>query len=64
MGKTLAQINILHARLDGFTDNYGDESYNQQLSLKRANTVADALSEGDPTHESYNARNGRKSSDC
>jgi outer membrane protein OmpA-like peptidoglycan-associated protein len=46
MGKTLAQINILHARLDGFTDNYGDESYNQQLSLKRANTVADALSQG------------------
>ncbi|WP_340618228.1 OmpA family protein [Xenorhabdus entomophaga] len=37
---------IHHARLDGHTDNYGEVSYNNQLSLKRANTVAEALTQG------------------
>ncbi|MBI6547420.1 OmpA family protein [Xenorhabdus lircayensis] len=42
----LSKVGIHHARLDGHTDNYGEVSYNNQLSLKRANTVADALTQG------------------
>ncbi|MBD2814292.1 OmpA family protein [Xenorhabdus sp. Flor] len=42
----LSKVGIHHARLDGHTDNYGELSYNNQLSLKRANTVADALTHG------------------
>lgn len=30
----------------GHTDNYGEDSYNEALSLKRANSVADAWAEG------------------
>ncbi|AOV96832.1 hypothetical protein A9798_07580 [Edwardsiella hoshinae] len=46
IGRALSQVAILHARLDGYTDNYGTDAYNQQLSLKRANKVADALASG------------------
>ena len=35
-----------HSRLEGHTDNYGEDSYNEMLSLKRANSVADAWAEG------------------
>ncbi len=40
------QLPITHSRLEGHTDNYGEDSYNEALSLKRANSVADARAEG------------------
>lgn len=43
MGKALKSVNIVQFRLDGHTDNYGEDSYNDQLSLRRANAVADVL---------------------
>ncbi|MDC9596540.1 OmpA family protein [Xenorhabdus anantnagensis] len=46
LASVLSKVGIHHARLDGHTDNYGEVSYNNQLSLKRANTVADALTQG------------------
>lgn len=46
MAKLLASTGLYHARLDGHTDNYGDEGYNKALSLKRANVVADAWASG------------------
>ncbi|KMJ47075.1 OmpA family protein [Xenorhabdus khoisanae] len=46
LASVLTKVGIHHARLDGHTDNYGEVSYNNQLSLKRANTVADALTQG------------------
>ena len=48
MAKKLSSLGILHLRIDGYTDNYGEVSYNQQLSLKRANVVADQWSAGGP----------------
>jgi outer membrane protein OmpA-like peptidoglycan-associated protein len=42
MASRLAATGLTHARMDGHTDNYGEESYNEGLSLKRANVVADA----------------------
>lgn len=46
LGQTLSQSGILHARLDGYADASGEEAYNKQLSLKRAERVADALAKG------------------
>ncbi|HHT0094654.1 TPA: OmpA family protein [Raoultella planticola] len=42
----LAATGITHARLDGHTDNYGEDSYNEMLSLKRADIVADDWAKG------------------
>lgn len=46
MAARLAETGITHSRLEGHTDNYGEDSYNEALSLKRANSVADARAEG------------------
>jgi outer membrane protein OmpA-like peptidoglycan-associated protein len=46
MAAKLSATGLKHARLDGHTDNYGEDGYNEQLSLKRANIVADAWAEG------------------
>lgn len=46
MASRLAATGITHSRLEGHTDNYGEDSYNEALSLKRANSVADAWAEG------------------
>lgn len=43
MGRALLSVGIVKFRLDGHTDNYGEDSYNDQLSLRRANAVADLL---------------------
>ncbi len=46
MAAKLASTGLTHARMDGRTDNYGEDSYNEGLSLKRANVVADAWAMG------------------
>ncbi|MEO3990892.1 OmpA family protein [Pseudocitrobacter cyperus] len=46
MAARLASTGITHLRMDGHTDNYGEASYNEGLSLKRANVVADSWAEG------------------
>lgn len=45
IASTLSSVGLRHARMDGHTDNYGESGYNQSLSLKRANTVADAYAQ-------------------
>lgn len=46
MASRLAATGLTHARMDGHTDNYGEDSYNEGLSLKRADVVADAWAQG------------------
>ena len=43
LGKTLIGVGLNRARVDGHTDSNGEASYNEQLSLKRARSVADVL---------------------
>lgn len=42
----LATMPEVHVRLDGFADERGDETYNQQLSVKRADHVKNVLVAG------------------
>nr|WP_198555769.1 OmpA family protein [Rahnella sp. AA] len=41
----LLHVGLNKVNLDGHTDNYGDASYNKDLSLRRANTVAAAFAD-------------------
>lgn len=51
IGKALMGVGINHVRVDGHTDSSGKEAYNQQLSLRRAKSVAKVLtSVGMPEH--------------
>jgi len=41
--KALIEVGLNRARVDGHTDSNGEAAYNQQLSLKRAQSVAEVL---------------------
>jgi len=43
IGKALLSVGIERVRVDGHTDASGKEAYNQQLSLRRAKSVANVL---------------------
>ncbi|WP_339452990.1 OmpA family protein [Pseudomonas sp. JAI120] len=43
IGKALLDVGIERVRIDGHTDASGTETYNQQLSLRRAQSVATVL---------------------
>ncbi|MGF6396862.1 outer membrane protein OmpA-like peptidoglycan-associated protein [Pseudomonas frederiksbergensis] len=43
IGKALLSVEIERVRIDGHTDASGKESYNEQLSLRRANSVGKVL---------------------
>jgi outer membrane protein OmpA-like peptidoglycan-associated protein len=45
IGKALLGVGIARVRVDGHTDASGKETYNQQLSLRRAKSVGKVLSE-------------------
>jgi len=46
IGQQLNQIQITHLKLNGYTDNTGTATYNNDLSLKRAQAVAEPLIKG------------------
>ncbi len=43
IGNALAKLEVDHLRVEGHTDNVGSASFNQSLSLRRADVVARAL---------------------
>ena len=43
IGKALLAVDIQRVRVDGHTDASGQEAYNEQLSVRRANSVVKAL---------------------
>ncbi|MCW2268301.1 MULTISPECIES: OmpA family protein [Pseudomonas] len=43
IGKSLLSVDIQRVRIDGHTDSTGKAAYNEQLSLRRANSVAKVL---------------------
>lgn len=45
LASELLHVGLNKVNLDGHTDNYGDASYNTDLSLRRANTVAAAFAD-------------------
>ena len=44
LSRELIRVGLVKVNLDGYTDDYGDDKYNEDLSLRRANTVATAFS--------------------
>jgi outer membrane protein OmpA-like peptidoglycan-associated protein len=62
IGKPLATLKNRHIRVRGHTDSTGDEKYNQQLSEKRAEAVAEYLidkADLNPDTLSYEGRGAR-----
>lgn len=45
IGKALLAVDILRVRVDGHTDASGQEAYNEQLSVRRANSVVNVLTQ-------------------
>jgi outer membrane protein OmpA-like peptidoglycan-associated protein len=45
LGRSLLSVQIAYLRIEGHTDNYGTDAYNDDLSLRRANAVAGVLEE-------------------
>lgn len=45
MGRALANVGIDRLRVEGHTDDIGSDAYNDRLSMRRAQTVAQVLSE-------------------
>jgi len=45
LASDLLHVGLMKVILDGHTDNYGDVGYNNDLSLRRANTVAAAFAQ-------------------
>lgn len=43
MGRSLAGVGIVRLRVEGHTDDVGGDAYNERLSLRRAEVVAQAL---------------------
>jgi outer membrane protein OmpA-like peptidoglycan-associated protein len=43
LGRALISVDIEHLRVEGHTDNYGTDAYNDGLSFRRAGVVAAAL---------------------
>lgn len=43
LGHNLLSVQIGHLRVEGHTDNYGTDAYNNDLSLRRAQAVAEVL---------------------
>lgn len=65
MASRLAETGLTHARMDGHTDNYGKESYNEALSLN-APTPWPMPGEGGkyPAQQSHHAGIRSKISGC
>ncbi|THF62315.1 OmpA family protein [Pseudothauera nasutitermitis] len=56
IGRLLVRLDISSVRVDGHTDDTGTPAHNDQLSLQRAASVADALADAGFPRERLNAR--------
>ena len=56
IGKALLGVGIERVRIDGHTDGSGKEAYNQQLSLRRAKSVATVLAAAGMKEENIQLR--------
>lgn len=56
IGRALVGVGIVSARVDGHTDAVGSDAYNDQLSLRRAQVVAEALVETGMAKDRIEAR--------
>jgi outer membrane protein OmpA-like peptidoglycan-associated protein len=45
IGEALRKLDVTHLRIEGHTDNVGAAAFNQALSLRRAEAVAQALAQ-------------------